>query len=71
MKYEILVKPGSKIEKIVENDGILTVFLHARAHDGEANKALIEILSDYFHTPKTKIYIIAGKKGRKKIVEIS
>ena len=70
MKYEILVKPGSKVEKIVENDGVLTVFLHAHAHDGEANKALVEKLADYFQVSKSQVRIVVGKKGKKKIVEI-
>lgn len=70
MKYEILVKPGSKLEKIEEKDGKIVVFIHARAHDGEANKAVIKNLAEYFNVPKTSIKILVGEKSRKKIVEI-
>lgn len=70
MKYTVLVKPGSKIEKITEENGILTVFIHERAHDGEANKAVIESLAKYLRRPKTQIQILSGAKGRRKVIEI-
>ena len=68
--YNIVVKPGSSQEKIIEStDGELTVYLHAGAHDGEANAALIKLLSKHFRVPKTSINILRGKKSRIKIVE--
>ena len=71
MKYSVQVKPGSSREKIVENeDGELTVYLHARAHDGEANTALINALAKYFKVSKTSIKILRGAHARKKVVEI-
>ena len=71
MKYSIIVKPGSKVEKIVSDGENLTVFIHARAHDGEANKAVIESLAKYFHVSKNQVKIISGLKSKKKIIEIS
>ena len=71
MKYSIIVKPGSKVEKIVSDGENLTVFIHARAHDGEANKAVIESLAKYFRVAKSQIEIVAGSKSKKKIIEIS
>lgn len=71
MRYEITVKPGSSREKIVKSgDAELTVFLHARAHDGEANKALIEALAEYFGVAKSGITIVRGAKARRKVVEV-
>lgn len=70
MKYSVIVKPGSKVEKIVDDGEKLTVFIHARAHDGEANKAVIEILAKHFRVAKSQIEIVAGSKSKKKIVEI-
>ena len=70
MKYLIKVKPGSKIEKIVQNDEGLTVFVHARAHDGEANKAIIEKLAKYFKVSKSQVQIVSGTKSKNKLVEI-
>ena len=68
--YNIVVKPGSSQEKIVENDnGELIVFLHARAHDGEANAMLIKNLAEYFDIPKTTIRITRGSHSRHKTIE--
>ena len=72
MRISVRVKPGVKgatrLEK--QEDGSFTAFLHARAHDGEANKALLELISDEFKVPKTSIAIVAGAKSRDKIVEL-
>ncbi len=71
MRYIVLVKPGSKVEKIEQNDDTIIVRTHAKAHDGEANKAVIELLSDYLHVPKTQITIVSGLKSKRKIIEIA
>ncbi len=71
MRISVRVKPGTKgatrLEK--QEDGSFTAFLHARAHDGEANKALLELISDEFKVPKTSITIVSGAKSRDKIIE--
>ncbi len=76
MKYVVTVKPGSSQEKIVENTpsaasepGELTVYLRAKPHDGEANTALIKLLSKHFDVPKTSITITRGHKSRVKTIE--
>ena len=70
MRYAIKVKPGSSQEKIIEtNEGELTIYLRAKAHDGEANDALIKLLSKYYKVPKTSIKIIRGTKSKSKIRE--
>ncbi len=70
-KYLITVKPGSSQEKIVQtSDDSFIVYLRAKPHDGEANTALIKILSKYFNTSKTSIKIIRGAKSRIKTIEI-
>ena len=69
-KYLITVKPGSSKEKIVQtSDDSFTVYLRAKPHDGEANTALIKILSKYFDVPKTSIKISRGAKSRTKTIE--
>ena len=71
MKYAITVKPGTSQEKIVETaPGEFTVYLRAKAHDGEANDALIKVLSKHFKVPKTSIKILRGTKSRQKIIEL-
>ena len=70
MRISVRVKPGVKgatrLEK--QEDGSYVAFLHARAHDGEANKALLELVSDEFKIPKTSIEIISGAKSRDKVL---
>ena len=66
----VTVKPGSNQEKVVDSDDGLMVFLRAKAHDGEANKALIRVLAEHFKVGKTCVRILRGQKGRKKVVEI-
>ena len=71
MIYRVKVKPGTSQEKVVENgEGELVVYLRAKAHDGEANKALIKVLSKNFKVAKTRITIRRGEKGRDKIIEV-
>lgn len=70
MRYSVTVKPGSSREKIIETaPGELTVYLRAKPHDGEANTALIKLLSKHFGVPKTTITITRGSHSRTKTVE--
>ena len=72
MRITVRVKPGTKGKTRLEQqeDGSYVAFLHARAHDGEANKALLELISDEFKVPKTSIAIVAGAKSRDKVIEL-
>ena len=70
-KYLITVKPGSSQEKIVQTgEGEYTVYLRAKPHGGEANTALIKLLSKYFNVPKTSIAITRGAKSHIKEIQI-
>ena len=70
-RISVKVKPGckqaSRLEK--QEDGSYVAFLHARAHDGEANSELMKLLSKELGVPKTQLEIVAGAKGRDKIIE--
>ena len=71
MRISVRVKPGTKGQTRLEQqeDGSYVAFLHARAHDGEANVALLELISDEFHVAKSQIAIVSGVKSRQKILE--
>lgn len=74
MKVFVTVKPGSSQEKVVENivdenTREVTIWTHARAHDGEANKKVMEILSDYYKVPKTSITLVRGATSKQKVFE--
>ncbi|MEI8060736.1 MAG: DUF167 domain-containing protein [Candidatus Berkelbacteria bacterium] len=71
MKVSIKVIPSAKVEQIQPAlDGSLKVWLRARPKEGEANKALVKLLSKHFDVPKTSIDIVSGLTSRNKVVEI-
>ncbi len=70
MIYHVLVKPGSSKDEVVEENGELVVRTRKKAHDGEANTAVIKLLSEHFNTAKTRIVIKSGATSRHKIIEI-
>ena len=69
-KISVNLKPGSSQEKITQTgDDEYIVYLRAKPHDGEANAALIKLLSKHFNVPKTTIKITRGLKSRSKTIE--
>lgn len=71
MKYSVKVHAGSKLEKIEITNDFIELWLRARAHDGEANARIIEILAKNFHVAKNQIKILKGLTSKNKIVEIN
>lgn len=70
MRIEVTVKPGTSQEKIIQmGEGIYTVYLRAKAHDGEANAALIKLLAKHFKVAKSTITIVRGQNSRVKMIE--
>lgn len=71
MKVSVRVVPGSKRQQIqAALDGSLKVWLRAEAKEGKANKALIDLLADYYGVSKSMVHIVSGLKIKSKIVEI-
>ena len=71
MRYTAQVKPGSKNEGVeLLEDGSLVIRTHARAHDGEANAAVVKLLSKHFKTAKSNISIVSGLTSKHKIVDV-
>ena len=65
------VKPNAKSATITKlSDTEYRVSVHAPAEDGKANRAVIELLAEYFGVPKSAIKIVRGQFARKKWVEI-
>jgi len=71
MKIDIRIIPNAGKNKILKQDNGLKIYINAPAVEGKANKALINILADYFDLPKSRINIIKGEKSRNKIVDIT
>lgn len=67
-KLLVKVNPYSKSIRVEEILGGLKVYLTAKPIDGEANKQLLEVLSDYLKVPKSCIKIESGQNGRTKLI---
>ena len=70
-KIWVTVKPRAKKEEVRKTgEGQYIASVHAPPQEGKANKALIELLANYFSVPKTSVKIIRGQTGRRKLIEI-
>lgn len=65
-----VVPRSSKNEVIPLDDGTLRIKITAPPVDGDANKKLVEVISEYFDVAKSCVTIVKGERGRKKIIEI-
>lgn len=72
MVIVVKVKPGAKVgpKMVLQDDGTYVAYVRARAHDGEANAALIELASDYFGVAKSSVEIKSGRSSRTKLIEL-
>ncbi len=72
MKKTIMVKvkPGSKKREVFQRDNELHARITAPPQKGKANEELIELLSQYFGIPESRITIKRGHTSRIKIIEI-
>jgi hypothetical protein len=72
MRLRIRVQPNSRRPGVEQlPDGTLKVRVSAPAHEGKANKAVIEALARHFRVPKTHIRILHGEATRNKLVEVA
>lgn len=67
VEITILVKPNAKKTAIlgISEQGLL-ISLHAKPHQGAANKELVSYLSKFLRVPKTQIILQSGEKSRYK-----
>jgi len=68
----IRVTPRSRKNEVTQilSDGTVNVKLTAPPVDDKANKALINFLAEILDVKQSEIEIIAGEKGRNKLVSI-
>ncbi len=71
VRINIYAKPNAKKTAFlgVSEQGLL-ISLHAKPHQGAANKELIAYLAKLFHLPKTQIILQKGEGGRNKQVVV-
>lgn len=70
VKYSVKVKAGTSRNFVSEDGEQLTVYTHARAHDGEANEAVIRLIAEHFGVAKTRVKIIRGATSKNKIIDV-
>ncbi len=71
MILDLHVQPGASRTEFAGTHGDrVKVRLAAPAHDGRANRALIEFLAEYYGVPRRNVRITAGLKSRQKRVVI-
>lgn len=72
MIINVRVTPRARQNKIVvADDGTqLRVYTTAAPTDGDANAAVIKMLSKHFDVPKTSIKLVRGETARDKVFKI-
>ena len=69
---ELLVQPRASRTRVVgEHDGRLKVQLAAPPVEGEANRALVELLAGALSVRKVDVVIARGDTGRRKTVRVA
>jgi len=70
MRINVKAKPDSNENKVDKIDDLnFVVSVKDPPVQGRANRAIVKILSEYFHT--SNIRIVSGYTSRNKIVEIN
>lgn len=71
MKIIVLAKPRSRQKRVAKNsDGSYTVWVSEPADEGRANRAILRALAEHLDIPQSRIELIFGHSGKKKIFEI-
>lgn len=65
-------KPGAHANDCAElADGTLLVRVTAKAHDGEANKAVAKVVAEHYDLAPTHVKLTHGATSRHKVFELS
>jgi uncharacterized protein (TIGR00251 family) len=68
---EVHVQPGAMRSELVGlREGTLYIKVMARPHKGEANRALLEVVSRALDVPKSALDVVRGHTGRNKVIAV-
>ena len=71
IRLAIRVQPNASRNEVVGVQGdLLRVKVTAQAKEGRANKALVELLSDWLGVPRSAVNIARGYTSRDKTVDV-
>jgi uncharacterized protein (TIGR00251 family) len=71
-QLKLYVKPGARQSQIMNIDkDAVYVQIAAHSREGEANKEVVNFISNILQIPKSTVYLVSGFKSRSKKVEFS
>lgn len=71
MKVSIVAHPNSRKPRVEEDLlDILHVYVSQPPLEGKANRAVIEVLADYFKVKRNRVRLLSGEKSKNKLFEI-
>jgi len=71
MKISVMVKPNARHEDVTpQEDGTILVRVNAPPVEGRANERVIRLLAKHFGVAASRVRIVAGLHGKRKLVEI-
>jgi len=72
MRITVHVTTNAKEARVVKVDEAnFEVKVDEKALQGRANRRLVEILSEHFGVPKSRVFIVRGAKSRDKVIEVT
>jgi len=72
MKVKVKAKPNAWEENVEKlEDGSLVVSVKEPPIKGQANRAIIRVLADYFKVDQSRIRLVSGYSSREKLFEIT
>jgi uncharacterized protein len=71
VRIKVRVTSNAREVRVVKvGDGAFEVRVDEKATEGRANKRLLEVLSEHFKVPKSRIFIVSGARSRDKVLEV-
>lgn len=72
MLIHVYATPNAREARVRQTaEASFEVRVDEKAMGGRANKRLVEILSEHFEVPRSRIRIVKGVKSREKTVEVN
>lgn len=72
VQFRVKVKARARREELVgPQGGVLRLRVTAPPVEGRANKAVVALLAEYLHVPRSSIKIAAGARAPIKLIEVA
>ena len=70
MRIRVRAHPGASRERVEWRDGVLHVWVTARAVEGQANRALVQAVARGVGVRASAVALVAGERGRDKLFDV-